>query len=102
HLRLRVDPRLRLRQRPAGIRPAPQRARPGASLVQSWRRNWADCDCFAWRPGFAGDGPPAGELARSDVTADALGVCRLWDLGSDHRSGKLLVSGSFPAVQLTP
>src|ERR1700731_4204363 len=101
HFRLRADPRLRLRQRLTGVRPAPECARPGARLVQSWRRNRADRHCFSRRAGFAGDGPPAGKLARSNGPADPLRCCRLRDLGSDHRPSQLLVSGSYSAYSLT-
>jgi hypothetical protein len=56
---------------------------------------------FSCRAGFAGDGPPAGELARSNGPADPLRRCRLRDLGSDHRPSQLLVSGSYSAYSLT-
>src|SRR5258708_7389838 len=100
-LRLRPDPRLRLRQRFAGVRPVPQRAGPGACFVQYRRGNRTDRDRLPCRPCFAWDGSPAGIGPRSCGAADPPGACGLCHLGSDHRLRQLLGSRSHRAYSVT-
>jgi hypothetical protein len=101
HLRLRPDPRLRLRERLAGIRLAAKRADSGPCLVQSRRGDRADRHRLPCRSGFAGNGSPAGEQQRTGGAADdPLGVGRLCDLRRYYRLWQLLVFGSHCAFSL--